>query len=222
MYVSFCKFSIFMQIFLRKKYFYSQIYCRKKSNKISGKKALFFLQNQVFFVGVVILKFYSIFFFRKIKAFLHYDDFNLFQMLIRSVKSLLCLLLLCVCVCISSSDKEEPSSEDPPSYLLRNILMCLRREYTLKAIRSDENGRTCWDFIRSTSCWGRCDSFEVNIFYLTAIQISIQLFKHIIFSKSNDENIECILGQTIWHSWSLLSSPSYTYAHCFSLFSAKI
>lgn len=87
-------------------------------------------------------------------------------MLIRSPKCLFCLLLLCAFACLSSSDKEEHSSEDPPSYLLRNILMCLRREYTLKAIRSDQYGNTCWDFIRSTSCWGRCDSFEVNIISL--------------------------------------------------------
>ncbi|KFM62737.1 Glycoprotein hormone beta-5, partial [Stegodyphus mimosarum] len=39
--------------------------------------------------------------------------------------------------------------------------MCLRREYTLKATRSDAFGRQCWDIIRVTSCWGRCDSFEI-------------------------------------------------------------
>ncbi|GFY70214.1 thyrostimulin beta-5 subunit [Trichonephila inaurata madagascariensis] len=43
----------------------------------------------------------------------------------------------------------------------KNVLQCLRREYTLKATQSDDYGRRCWDVIRTTSCWGRCDSFEI-------------------------------------------------------------
>nr|XP_015930088.1 thyrostimulin beta-5 subunit-like [Parasteatoda tepidariorum] len=44
---------------------------------------------------------------------------------------------------------------------LKGVLSCLRREYTLKATRTDRDGRQCWDIIRAISCWGRCDSFEI-------------------------------------------------------------
>jgi hypothetical protein len=41
-------------------------------------------------------------------------------------------------------------------------LECHRREYTFKAVRYDELGRKCWQYVTVMSCWGRCDSGEVR------------------------------------------------------------
>ncbi|XP_054706885.1 thyrostimulin beta-5 subunit-like [Uloborus diversus] len=41
------------------------------------------------------------------------------------------------------------------------VLECLRREYTLRAVKTDLKGRHCWDTLKVATCWGRCDSFEI-------------------------------------------------------------
>ena len=45
----------------------------------------------------------------------------------------------------------------------RFTLECHRREYTFKAVRYDDVGRKCWQFVTVMSCWGRCDSGEVRL-----------------------------------------------------------
>ncbi|XP_055945858.1 thyrostimulin beta-5 subunit-like [Argiope bruennichi] len=75
-------------------------------------------------------------------------------MLIRYPERLLCVVVFIVLV-EASVDSSDPYST------FKNVLQCLRREYTLRASRSDDFGRRCWDVIRTTSCWGRCDSFEI-------------------------------------------------------------
>ncbi|KAG8182930.1 hypothetical protein JTE90_010561 [Oedothorax gibbosus] len=64
-------------------------------------------------------------------------------------------------VCSQAARGRSSDHNSQESYNLKSVLVCLRREYTLKATRSDNLGRRCWDFIRATSCWGRCDSFEI-------------------------------------------------------------
>lgn len=39
---------------------------------------------------------------------------------------------------------------------------CHRREFTYRAVNTDENGRQCWDVVTAMSCWGRCDTGEVS------------------------------------------------------------
>lgn len=84
---------------------------------------------------------------------------------------LICFLLTLLCVtsaCCSpenvpltpgdnSTDIGKSSYIDP-----RFTLQCHRREYTFKAVRYDESGRKCWQFVTVMSCWGRCDSGEVR------------------------------------------------------------
>lgn len=43
-----------------------------------------------------------------------------------------------------------------------NSLNCYKRLYTFKVTQADENGKQCWDTLSVMSCWGRCDSKEVN------------------------------------------------------------
>lgn len=45
---------------------------------------------------------------------------------------------------------------------LAQSLKCHVREYTYKAIRRDDYGRSCWQYLTIKSCWGRCDSSEVR------------------------------------------------------------
>lgn len=39
---------------------------------------------------------------------------------------------------------------------------CFRRPYTFKVKQDDSEGRSCWDTVTVSSCWGRCDSNEVT------------------------------------------------------------
>ncbi|GIX89159.1 thyrostimulin beta-5 subunit [Caerostris darwini] len=73
-------------------------------------------------------------------------------MFVRHPEYFLCVVVLIVCV---------RGAQDIGEFSARNVMQCLRREYTLRATRSDEYGRRCWDVIKTISCWGRCDSFEV-------------------------------------------------------------
>lgn len=43
-----------------------------------------------------------------------------------------------------------------------STLDCHRRLYTYRVTKADENGKQCWDTLSVLSCWGRCDSNEVN------------------------------------------------------------
>ena len=51
---------------------------------------------------------------------------------------------------------------------------CFRRPYTFKVKQDDSEGRSCWDIVTVTSCWGRCDSNEVND-YIYFMSYSLQL-----------------------------------------------
>lgn len=43
-----------------------------------------------------------------------------------------------------------------------NVLNCNKKMYTFRVSNTDNNGRTCSDEINVMSCWGRCDSNEVQ------------------------------------------------------------
>ncbi|GFW64130.1 thyrostimulin beta-5 subunit [Trichonephila clavipes] len=43
-----------------------------------------------------------------------------------------------------------------------NTLECHRRDFTYKAVQTDENGFQCWGHVTATSCWGRCDTGEIG------------------------------------------------------------
>ncbi|KAG8181945.1 hypothetical protein JTE90_000056 [Oedothorax gibbosus] len=43
-----------------------------------------------------------------------------------------------------------------------NTLECHRREFTFKAVQTDDNGFQCWDQVTAMACWGRCDSGEIG------------------------------------------------------------
>lgn len=56
----------------------------------------------------------------------------------------------------------------------RVTLGCHRREYTFKAVQTDSMGRSCYQYITTMSCWGRCDSGEVSdAFFLSSIHHSL-------------------------------------------------
>lgn len=42
-------------------------------------------------------------------------------------------------------------------------LSCEQKTYKAYIERKDEQGRKCWDNLLLPACWGRCDSFEVNL-----------------------------------------------------------
>ncbi|XP_074594674.1 glycoprotein hormone beta 5 [Brevipalpus obovatus] len=44
---------------------------------------------------------------------------------------------------------------------LAKKIHCLRREFTYKAVKTDDFGRKCWQYITVKACWGRCDSLEI-------------------------------------------------------------
>ena len=57
-------------------------------------------------------------------------------------------------------------------------LDCNRRAYSHRVTQTDSEGRICWDTITVVSCWGRCDSNEVNIYWLIIDFLSLS-FKFI-------------------------------------------
>lgn len=46
---------------------------------------------------------------------------------------------------------------------METLPSCFRRGYTVRVHQKDSEGRTCWDIITVSSCWGRCHSNEVTI-----------------------------------------------------------
>jgi hypothetical protein len=72
---------------------------------------------------------------------------------------------------------------------------CFRRPYTFKVYQEDSEGRSCWDVVTVTSCWGRCSSnevkfhtylieFDVNLCFICRLQIGA--------SRSNVHNIPSV------------------------------
>jgi hypothetical protein len=51
---------------------------------------------------------------------------------------------------------------------------CFRRPYTFKVYQEDSEGRSCWDVVTVTSCWGRCSSNEVK-FHTYSIPVDVNL-----------------------------------------------
>ncbi|KAK3927859.1 Thyrostimulin beta-5 subunit, partial [Frankliniella fusca] len=73
--------------------------------------------------------------------------------------ALLALLALRAARCDSPAEEREPR---PAGVDVRTTLECHPRVYNSTVSRSDRNGRTCFDHVSVTSCWGRCDSNEIS------------------------------------------------------------
>lgn len=68
------------------------------------------------------------------------------------------ILLLFVWVAVAKKFAVNPES----------TIECHRREFTFRAMQTDENGKQCWDLVTAMSCWGRCDSGEVRLIFSTS------------------------------------------------------
>lgn len=55
-------------------------------------------------------------------------------------------------------DQPDPQSREQ----METSPTCFLRPYTFKVKQDDSQGRSCWDTVTVTSCWGRCDSNEVK------------------------------------------------------------
>ncbi|KAE8739983.1 Glycoprotein hormone beta5 [Frankliniella occidentalis] len=61
------------------------------------------------------------------------------------------------CDVVLAEERPPPAGVD-----VRTTLECHPRVYNSTVSRSDRNGRTCFDHVSVTSCWGRCDSNEIS------------------------------------------------------------
>ena len=73
------------------------------------------------------------------------------------------ILLLAVLIAnsfrLNSAMFEQPDSQSKEQ--MDATPTCFRRPYTFKVNQEDSEGRSCWDVVTVTSCWGRCSSNEV-------------------------------------------------------------
>lgn len=61
---------------------------------------------------------------------------------------------------LNSAMFEQPDSQSKEQ--MDATPTCFRRPYTFKVYQEDSEGRSCWDVVTVTSCWGRCSSNEVK------------------------------------------------------------
>lgn len=91
---------------------------------------------------------------------------------------------------LNSAMFEQPDSQSKEQ--MDATPTCFRRPYTFKVYQEDSEGRSCWDVVTVTSCWGRCSSNEVkfhidliafddNLCFICRLQIGA--------SRSNVHNI---------------------------------
>ncbi|XP_046457259.1 uncharacterized protein LOC124204257 [Daphnia pulex] len=60
---------------------------------------------------------------------------------------------------LNSAMFEQPDSQSKEQ--MDATPTCFRRPYTFKVYQEDSEGRSCWDVVTVTSCWGRCSSNEI-------------------------------------------------------------
>lgn len=94
---------------------------------------------------------------------------------------------------LTSAMFEQPDSQSKEQ--MDATPTCFRRPYTFKVYQEDSEGRSCWDVVTVTSCWGRCSSnevkfhtylieFDVNLCFICRLQIGA--------SRSNVHNIPSV------------------------------
>lgn len=97
----------------------------------------------------------------------------------------------------------------------KSTLECHRREYTYKAVNTDEkSGKKCSGYVTVESCWGRCNSGEVSsLRHLPCLSCHLVIFVRspTITFHSRSPSTTCACTPTL-RSLSL-TSPSVTLEH---------